>query len=185
MEDKTLRQTIIDELEFEPSIDSAHIGVAVEAGVVTLTGHVANFAQKIAVEDAVRRVRGVKAIAQDIEVRYPNAKRTSDDEIAKRALAILAWDVSVPDDRMGAKVQQGWITLSGDVDWYYQKQAAENAIRKLTGVVGVTNVIGLTPSAQPADVKKRSRTLSSAARRRKAATSGFPCRTAPSPSRAR
>ena len=87
MDGKALRQLIIDELDFEPSIDAAHIGVAVESGIVTLTGHVGNFAEKIAVEDAVKRVRGVKAIAQEIEVRYPYSKKTSDDEIAKRALA--------------------------------------------------------------------------------------------------
>jgi osmotically-inducible protein OsmY len=155
MDDNTLRQIILDELEFQPSVDSAHIGVAVESGVVTLTGHVASYAEKIDVEDAVKRVRGVKAIAQEIDVRYPNAKKTADDEIAKRALAILAWDVSVPNDRIGIRVQHGWVTLSGEVDWYYQRQAAEHAIRKLSGVVGVTNTIHLTPRLQRADVKRR------------------------------
>jgi len=155
MDDKTLRQIIIDELDFEPSIDAAHIGIAVESGVVTLTGHVTSYAEKIAVEDAVKRVRGVKAIAQEIEVRYPDSKKTCDDEIAKRALAILAWDVSVPNERIGVRVQQGWVTLSGEVDWHYQKQAAEHAVRKLSGVIGVTNTIIMTPQLQRDDVKKR------------------------------
>jgi osmotically-inducible protein OsmY len=155
MDDKTLRQNIIDELDFEPSIDAAHIGIAAEKGVVTLTGHVGSYAEKIAAEDAVQRIKGVKAIAQEIEVRYPSAERRSDDEIAKRALDILAWDVSVPNEGIQVKVQKGWITLSGEVDWYYQKQAAENSVRKLSGVIGVSNQITLKETVQPADVKRR------------------------------
>lgn len=155
MDDSILRQMIIDELEYEPSVDAAHIGVAVEKGVVTLTGHVESYAAKAAAEEAVRRVRGVQAIAQEIEVRYLGAKKTADDEIARRAIDILAWDVSVPNDRIQVKVQQGWVTLSGEVDWYYQKQAAEHAVRKLSGVVGVDNTIRLKPVAQMADVKRR------------------------------
>jgi osmotically-inducible protein OsmY len=155
MDDKTLRQSIIDELDFEPSIDAAHIGIAVENGVVTLTGHVGSYAEKIAAEDAVKRIKGVKAIAQDIEVRYPGAEKRSDDEIAKRALDILAWDVSVPNERIQVKVQKGLLTLSGEVDWYYQKQAAENAVRKLSGVVAVIDQIAIKAAVQPADVKRR------------------------------
>lgn len=98
MTDKILRQTIIDELDFEPSIDGENIGVGVDNGVVTLTGHVASYAEKIAVERAVERVKGVKAIAENIEVRYPGHKQTADDEIAARAVAILGWNVQVPKD---------------------------------------------------------------------------------------
>jgi hypothetical protein len=93
MSDKILRQAIVDELDFEPSIDSTNIGVAVENGVVTLTGHVASYAEKVAAERAVERIRGVRAIAEKIEVRYPGHKRTSDDEIAERALSIIGWNV--------------------------------------------------------------------------------------------
>ena len=96
MNDKTLRQIVIDELDFEPRIDAAHIGVTAEGGVITLTGHVGSYAEKIAAEEAVRRVKGVKAIAEEIEVRYPFAKKTADDEIAKRAVHILEWDSSIP-----------------------------------------------------------------------------------------
>jgi len=155
MDDNTLRQMVIDELEFEPSLDAAHIGVAAESGVVTLTGHVGSYAERISAEEAVRRVRGVKAIAQEIEVRYPFAKKTADDQIAKRAVDILEWDASVPRNRVQVEVQKGWITLLGDVDWHYQKQAAEHAVRKLSGVVGIANNIAIKPPVQPSDVKKR------------------------------
>ncbi len=155
MNDKTLRQDIIDELNFEPSIESAHIGVSVDGGVVMLSGHVGSYAEKISAEEVVKRVKGVKAIAEEIEVRYPGARKTSDDEIAKRAIDILAWDVSVPHDRIQVKVQQGWITLTGDVDWFYQKQSAENAVRKLTGLTGVNNLIAIKGGIQPHDVKQR------------------------------
>jgi osmotically-inducible protein OsmY len=153
MEDKVLRQSIIDELDFEPSIDAADIGVAVEDGVVTLTGHVASYAEKLAVEEAVRRVKGVKAIAQGIEVRYPDSKKTADDQIAKRALDILAWDISVPNERIQVKVQHGWLTLSGEVDWNYQKTAAEHAVRKLGGITGITNLITLKATPKADDVR--------------------------------
>jgi len=136
MDDKTLRQFIIDELDFEPSIDAANIGVAVEKGVVTLTGHVANYGEKIAAERAVQRVKGVRAIAQEIEVRFSNQPKRSDDEIAQRALDIVKWSVQVPAESIQVKVEQGWITLTGAVEWQYQKQAAESAIRKLRGSVG-------------------------------------------------
>lgn len=155
MEDKYLRQSIIDELDFEPSIDAADIGVAVEDGVATLTGHVGSYAEKLAVEDAVRRVRGVKAIAEEIEVRYPDGKQTADDQIAKRALDILAWDISVPNDRIQVKVQHGWLTLTGEVDWNYQKTAAEQAVRKLGGVTGISNLITLKASLKADDVKDK------------------------------
>jgi len=154
MDDKTLRQYIIDELEFEPSIDAAHIGVAVEDGVVTLTGHVSSYEEKLAAEQAVRRIKGVKAIAQDIEVRYKYQFKTDDDQIAKRAADLLAWNF-VPAETVQVTVQKGWVTLSGKVDWQYQKVAAESAVNKLAGVSGVTNQIELKPHAEPKDVKHK------------------------------
>jgi osmotically-inducible protein OsmY len=155
MNDLTLRQSIIDELEFEPSVDAAHIGVSVDGGVVTLNGHVTSYAEKIAAERAVQRIKGVRAIAEEIEVRYPEAKKSSDDEIAKRALAILDWDMTIPHDKIQLKVQRGWVTLSGQVDWYYQKLAAETAVRKLSGVVGVNNTIVIRPRVDAANIKHR------------------------------
>lgn len=155
MDDTLLRQTIIDELEWEPSVEAAHIGVAVDKGVVTLTGYVASYAEKLAAEHAVKRVKGVHAIAEEIKVRYPGDKQSADDQIAKRALDILAWQSSVPKDRISVKVERGWVTLSGEVDWYFQKADAEKSVRKLTGVVGISNVIDCKPHVAVADVKHR------------------------------
>jgi osmotically-inducible protein OsmY len=96
MDDRQLQQEVLDELDFDPSIDAGHIGVAADNGVVTLTGHVFSYAEKLAVEQAARRVKGVRAVAQEIEVRYPSDKKTADDEIAKRALSIIKWDTMIP-----------------------------------------------------------------------------------------
>jgi osmotically-inducible protein OsmY len=155
MDDQTLRQLIIDELDYEPSIDAANIGVAVEKGVVTLAGHVASYAEKIAAERIVKRIKGVKAIAQEIEVRYPDQAKRSDDEIAQRALNILKRSVHVPSESIKVKVEKGWITLDGAVPWQYQRQAAESAVHKLSGVVGVTNLIEIMPHVEPADVRQK------------------------------
>lgn len=155
MSDKLLRQEIIDELDFDPSVESAHIGVAVEDGVVTLTGHVSSYAEKIAAERAVQRVKGVRAVAEEIKIRYPNDKKTADDQIAKRALDILAWDTSIPQGKIAVKVQDGWVTLSGQVDWNFQKTDAERAVRRLSGVVGMINAINVRPRVAAEDVKSR------------------------------
>ncbi len=155
MNDNTLRQDIIDELDFEPSIDAADIGVAVENGVATLTGHVPTYAQKLTVEQVVRRVKGVKGIAQEIEVRPFGTNRTADDEIAKRAVNTINWNTSVPDGAVQVKVQDGWVTLTGKVEWQYQKTAAADAVRDLAGVVGVSNQIEIKQRASAFDVKKR------------------------------
>jgi osmotically-inducible protein OsmY len=155
MNDSVLRQDIIDELEFEPSIDAADIGVAVENGVATLTGHVPTYAQKATIEEVVRRVAGVKGIAQEIEVRPFGANQTADDEIAKRALYMINWNTAVPKNAVQVKVQKGWVTLTGNVEWHYQKIAAGNAVRGLAGVSGVSNIIDLKPRVSVSDVKKR------------------------------
>lgn len=157
LNDKQLRQDLIAELDFEPSIDSADIGVAVENGVVSLSGHVPSFTQKLAAERAAWRVKGVKALAQEIQVRIPSDRKNNDDEIAQRALAVLAWNSSVPPSAVHVKVQSGLITLLGQVDWNYQRVAAESSVRKLSGVVGILNNITLAPdeAVQPADVKRR------------------------------
>ncbi|MCI0467329.1 MAG: BON domain-containing protein [Beijerinckiaceae bacterium] len=155
MEDKVLRQFLIDELDFEPSIDAANIGVAVENGVVTLSGHAGSYAEKIAAERAVQRVKGVKAIAQEIEVRYPDHSKRSDDEIAQRALKILNWSVQVPADSLQVMVEKGWITLSGTVPWQYQRLAAESALRKLSGIVGVTNLVEIQPQVEASGIRQK------------------------------
>lgn len=155
MSDIQLRQKVLEELEFDPIIDAAHIGVTVDGGVVTLTGHVSSYAEKLAAEAAVRRVRGVRAIAEEIEVRYPGHKQTSDDEIAQRALSILRWDVFVPEEAIKLTVQKGLVTLAGEVQWYFQKRAAESAIRKLGGVTGVVNDITIKPTVNVANIKSK------------------------------
>lgn len=154
MDDISLRQDVLDELEFEPSLDAAHIGVAVEDGVVTLSGHVSSYAQKIAAEKAIQRVHGVRAVAEELQVRYPNDKKVADDEIAQRALAIIAWDATVPDNQVKVKVEKGWVTLSGEVGWQYQRGAAEQAVRKLSGVRGVTNLLAVRPQIEASDVRR-------------------------------
>lgn len=153
--DSQLQQDVLDELDFEPSVDAAHIGVSAQNGVVTLNGHVASYAEKIAAEKAVQRVKGVRAIAQEIEVRYPNDKKTADDEIATRAVNILRWNSVVPAERVQIKVQDGWVTLKGEVDWQFQRLAAENSIRRLSGVSGVINNIALRARMHLSDVKSR------------------------------
>jgi osmotically-inducible protein OsmY len=155
MDDKRLRQDILDELDFEPSIDAANIGVAVDEGVVTLTGHVASYAQKTAAEEAVRRVKGVLALANEVEIRYPGDKKTSDGEIAKRALSILKWNEVVPKEGIQISVERGWVILTGQVAWQFQRKAAEEAVRKLSGVLGVINDIEIKPAVSAYDVKEK------------------------------
>lgn len=155
MNDTQLRQSVINQLNFEPSIDAADIGVAAEEGVVTLTGHLPSYDQKLAAERATWRVQGVKGIAQKIKVRFATDKKHHDDEIAERALKILAWNSSIPSSALRVKVQDGLVTLSGPVDWNYERDGAEAAVRRLEGVKGVLNEINLQPVVQAADVKQR------------------------------
>jgi osmotically-inducible protein OsmY len=155
MSDVSLRQNVLDELEFDPSVDAAKIGVVVDKGVVTLTGHVGSYAEKVAAERIVQRVIGVRGIAEEIEVRYPSEKKDNDDEIAGRAAKILDWDATIPPDKVKVKVEKGWVTLNGEVEWQYQRVAAEMAVRKLSGVLGVTNIIAVRPRVDAANVKHR------------------------------
>ncbi|CDX56180.1 Transport-associated protein [Mesorhizobium plurifarium] len=155
MSNSTLRQDILDELDFDPAIDAADIGVAVDNGVVTLSGHVPTYAQKVKVEDVVRSVKGVKAIAQEMEVRPFGTNRTADDEIAKRAVNTIAWNTSIPSGAVQIRVQDGWVKLTGKVEWQYQKTAADDAVRHLAGVIGVTNQIEIKPRPSTYDIKQR------------------------------
>lgn len=155
MNDITLRQNILDELEFEPSIDAAEIGVIAANGIVTLTGHVRTYAEKEAAERVVQHVKGVRGIAEEIEVRIFGAKETDDDDIARRAVKMLDWHVSVPNQAVTVRVQKGWLTLSGKVEWQYQKNAAYDAVKDLSGVVGVSNIVEVKPHVSGSDVKRR------------------------------
>ncbi|MBX4927892.1 BON domain-containing protein [Rhizobium binae] len=155
MNDTTIYQDVLDELDFEPSIDAANIGVAVENGIVTLSGHVESYAEKAAAEAAARRVRGVRAIAEEIQVRYPERKKHADDEIAARALKIISWDTALPDGAIGVTVQHGCVKLTGEVPWHFQRIAAENAVKKLGGVVAVANLVTIRPAASASDIRQR------------------------------
>lgn len=150
-----LQQRVIDELEFEPAVNAAHIGVSVRGGVVTLTGHVESFAEKFAAERAARRVKGVTGVAQEIEVRLAEDKKTADDEIAQRAVKLLEWDVAVPSDAIAVKVEHGIVTLAGTVDWGFQRAEAEYDVRKLGGVKGVVNLIAIRPKVRAEEVRSR------------------------------
>lgn len=155
MSDQILRQSVIDELDFEPSVNAAHIGVAVDNGVVTLSGHVGSYVEKLAAERAAKRVKGVRAIAEEIVVRHPADKKTADHEIAARAINILQWSAVVPQGCVQIKVQDGWVTLTGQVDWQFQRTAAESEIRRLSGIVGVFNHITIKPRVQSVDVQHK------------------------------
>lgn len=155
MNELKLRDDILDELAYEPIVDAAHIGVVVDQNVVTLTGHVGSYAQKIAAVSAARRVKGVHAIADEIEVRTASDAKTSDDEIAGRAINVLSWDSVVPADAIQVTVRDGWITLTGKVNWYYQKSSAERDVRGLSGVRGVINNIEIVPHAKADNVKMK------------------------------
>jgi osmotically-inducible protein OsmY len=143
--DTQLQEAVQAELRWEPSVDGAHIGVVAREGVVTLTGHVETYAEKHAAEAAAQRVKGVKAVVEEIDVRLPVETRRGDDEIAAAVLERLAWDVALPTDAVQVKVEDGWVALSGAVDWQYQRAAAEHHVRGLRGVVGITNEISIKP----------------------------------------
>lgn len=152
-DDLKLQQQVIDALEFEPSVKAAHIGVSVRDGVVELSGHVESFVEKFAAERTARAVKGVKAVAQELEVRLPSDKKLSDEEIAARVLRLLNWDVSVPHDRITVKVEHGIVTLSGEVDWQFQRAEAEYDVRKLSGVRSVINDVRVAPRLRPGDIR--------------------------------
>ena len=140
-----LRHNIEEELASEPSVDAAAIGVALEDGVITLSGQVASHAEKVAAERAASRVHGVKAIVSELEVKLPATTQVTDQEIARETLSSLSWNTLVPPDRVKVRVENGWITLEGDVEWQYQKNAAYDAVCNLKGVKGVINKLAIKP----------------------------------------
>ena len=153
-----LQHVVQEELEWEPSVDASQIGVAAtQPGIVTLTGTVATYAEKVSAERAAKRLSGVRAVANDIEVRPIGSMKRTDTDIAQAVLRALDWDIAVPHEKIKARVDDGWVTLEGEVALQFQRAAAENAVRRLNGVRGVTNQIRLQvrPSVQPAEVKDR------------------------------
>lgn len=153
--DSQIQKDIIDELKWEPSLRDDDIGVAVRDGVVTLAGFVDSYRDKWKAERVASRVKGVKAIANDLEVKLPTSSTRPDPDIARAAVDALKWNVLVPDDRIKVKVDKGWLTLEGEVDWNYQREEAERAVRYLTGVLGVTNHVSVRARPTPSDIKRK------------------------------
>jgi len=157
MSDSSLKQAVLDELEWDPSVNAAHIGVTANNGVVTLTGDVGSYTEKLAADSAAWRVFGVKAVADELVVRYPSGKKIEDADIAQKALQVLSWDSEVPLNKVKVEVEKGWVTLSGEVDRFYQRNAAEEDVQMLQGVAGVTNNINIKPRVQPSASDVRSK----------------------------
>jgi osmotically-inducible protein OsmY len=153
MSDLELRKAVETELNWEPSINAAEIGVAAKGGIVTLSGHVQSYWEKVAAERAAERVSGVKAVVNELEVRLPGSSERTDEDIARAAVNALEWSVLVPADKLKVKVSKGWVTLEGSVDWQFQKTAAEKAVRKLIGVKGISNLVDVKPRVSKAEVK--------------------------------
>jgi osmotically-inducible protein OsmY len=146
---------VVAELNWEPAVNATAIGVGVKDGVVTLTGHIDTYAEKEAALRAVRRLQGIKAIALELDVKLSPQHQRSDTDIAASAQTALKWNTSVPVDAIRLTVDHGWVTLQGEVEWDFQRRSAENAIRPLVGVVGITDEIKLRVKPQAADVAKK------------------------------
>lgn len=147
--DEEIQSEVLEELKWDARVQPNEIGVSVKDGIVTLTGWVDSYAKKRAAEDTVHRVRGVKAVANDIEVRLPTSAERTDADIAAAALRALEWDAFIPVEKIDVTVSKGWVTLRGEVEWRYQKEDAERAVRRLSGVRGVTNLIEVRPRVSP------------------------------------
>lgn len=155
MDDITVHRHVLDELEYAPMIDAAQIGVTVENGIVTLTGHVRNYAEKGIAERVTLRVRGVRGVVERIEVRYPNDPAVGDAALAERCALVIEWDTRIPRDSVTLKVEEGCVTLQGCVPHYHQKAAVDKALRRLAGVTDIVNLIAVKPPARAAEVKDR------------------------------
>lgn len=150
-----LQKKVLEALDWEPGLEAREIGVAANDGVVTLSGLVRSYADRFTAERVVKRLSGVKAMANDLEVRLPGDSHRSDGDLAAAAVRALEWDVNVPNDRIKVRIAGGWLTLEGQVEWQYQRQAAERAVLHLMGIRGVSNQLTLTPRITPVDLKNR------------------------------
>jgi osmotically-inducible protein OsmY len=153
--DEEIQREVLDELKWDARIQPNEVGVAVKDGVVTLLGWVDSYSKKWAAEEAAHRVRGVKAVVNDIEVRLPSSSERTDEDIAAAVIRALEWDALIPVDRLDVTVSKSWVTLKGEVDWEYQKEDAERVVRRLSGVKGVTNLITVKPKVTPSDLKEK------------------------------
>jgi osmotically-inducible protein OsmY len=151
--DDEIQKDVLAELKWDAQVQPNEIGVSVKDGVVTLTGWVNSYLKRWAAEDAAHRVGGVKAVANDIEVKLFSER--TDADIAEAAIRALQWDASVPAEKIQVTVSKGWVTLKGEVNWNFEKQDAERVVRRLTGVKGVSNLITVKPSTTPLELKKR------------------------------
>ncbi len=150
--DGQLKNAVLEELKWEPSVSEAHIGVTAKDGVISLSGYVDTYPEKAAAERAVGRVKGVKAVAEELKIKLNLDFKRTDEEICAAAIDRLGWNVSVPKDAIKVKVQDGWVTLTGELAWNFQKNAVHDEIRWLSGVVGVSNLITIAPRVNTRDV---------------------------------
>jgi osmotically-inducible protein OsmY len=155
--DEQIQRDVLEELKWDARVQPNEIGVSVADGVVALTGWVDSYAKKWAAEQAAHRVRGVVAVANDIEVRLPSSAERTDTDIAAAVTRALEWDAFVPIDKIDVTVSTGWVTLGGEVEWEFQRRSAERAVRRLSGVRGVTNLIAVRPRHQPSPQEVRRR----------------------------
>lgn len=152
--DEQVRDDILAEIEWDPRIKSTEVGVTVKNGAVSLLGTVNTYAEKLAAEEAAKRVRGVRAIAEEIKVKLPSSDRATDEDIAERIAQILQWNTAIPGDNIKAEVRGGFVALSGEVDWHYQRETARNLIAGVRGVSAVSNLIKVKTRVQPSDVTR-------------------------------
>ena len=155
MTDKELKQHVQNALDWEPGLDAKDIGISVETGVITLRGNVSSYAEKMTAERVTLRVYGVKAVANDLAVHLPHEFVRTDTDIAQAVVSALNWNTNVPNDRVSVAVTNGWITLTGTLDWYYQKHAAARTVRDLMGVKGVTDNILVRPHVETVDIRDK------------------------------
>lgn len=155
MTDKELKQHVQNALDWEPGLDAKDIGISVETGVITLRGNVSSYAEKMTAERVTLRVYGVKAVANDLAVHLPHEFVRTDTDIAQAVVSALNWNTIVPKDRVSVAVTEGWITLTGTLDWHYQKHAAARTVRDLMGVKGVTDNTLVRPRVKTVDVRDK------------------------------
>ena len=153
--DREIERDVRDELQWNPNLNAEDIAVSVEDGIVTLAGFTRSFTDRLRAEAAAKQVAGVHAVANDIEVRLPAIDQRPDPEIARDAVAALKSELAMSHDKIKVIVKDGWTTLEGDAEWQYQKTTAENVVRNIKGVKGVTNVIQLRPAVQPTDIQRK------------------------------